>query len=409
VHFVALNQFYSPDTAPTGRHLADLAQTLVARGHRVSVVASRRSYGGDGQYAADEERDGVRIHRLPTLAHGRQREGRLGSWLGFHAAALAYLSTRRLRADLLLSMTTPPWLGLTAALRGRLSRTPVAHWVMDLYPDVLVAHGLVSSGGLVARLLAGLTRVSLRQSRLVLTLGPFMHAVAERYVAPGATTAWVPLWGRDVERPAPPETVARLRKERGWGDRDVVFLYSGNMGLGHRLEEFVEAARLADPPEARWCFLGGGVRRAEVEAVVRPGVSARVELRPYATEAGLGASLAAADVHLVSLRREWQGLIVPSKLQAAFSVGRPVVFVGPEANEPAEWIRESGGGWRAGEGQVGALMEAVREACRAEPRAARGARALAFASERFSRRRNCARIAELLEAAAVYNPPREAD
>jgi glycosyltransferase involved in cell wall biosynthesis len=207
----------------------------------------------------------------------------------------------------------------------------------------------------------------------------------------------VPLWGTDDT--VSPADVARVRRERGWGEGDAVFLYSGNMGLGHRLGEFLAAARACEPREVLWCFLGGGARRGEVEAAMRAASGARLQLLPYVSPAELWASLAAADVHLVSLRREWQGLIVPSKLQAAFSVGRPVVFVGPEENEAAAWIRLSGGGWRAGEGDVDGLLACVREASVASARAERGARALAFAREHFSRERNCGRIADLLEQA----------
>jgi hypothetical protein len=75
--------------------------------------------------------------------------------------------------------------------------------------------------------------------------------------------------------------------------------------------------------------------------------------------------------------------------------------VGPRENEAAGWILESGGGWLVGEDRVDDLLAAVREASDPAARAERGARARAFARERFSREANCARIADLLEAAAA--------
>ena len=53
---------------------------------------------------------------------------------------------------------------------------------------------------------------------------------------------------------------------RAWADKDVVFLYSGNMGLGHRFTEFLTAARQLGPAGPRWVFSGGGKRRSEVTA-----------------------------------------------------------------------------------------------------------------------------------------------
>jgi colanic acid biosynthesis glycosyl transferase WcaI len=48
-----------------------------------------------------------------------------------------------------------------------------------------------------------------------------------------------------------------------------------------------------------------------------------------------------ADVHLISMRREMTGIVVPGKLYGAMASGRPTVFVGPEHCESADTIRRS--------------------------------------------------------------------
>jgi glycosyltransferase involved in cell wall biosynthesis len=169
------------------------------------------------------------------------------------------------------------------------------------------------------------------------------------------------------------------------------------MGLGHRLQEFLEAATTTGA-NVTWAFAGGGQRRPEVEAFRATHPSARIQLLPYVPREGLAQSLAAADVHLVSLRRPWQGLVVPSKLPAAFSIGRPVIFVGPSDSEPADWIRESTGGWAVEEGDTDALQQAVQEATDPGTRQKRGQAAQAFARDHFDRERNVGRLTELLEA-----------
>jgi putative colanic acid biosynthesis glycosyltransferase WcaI len=151
-------------------------------------------------------------------------------------------------------------------------------------------------------------------------------------------------------------------------------------------------------------FAGGGRRRIEVERYVTAHPDACVQLLPYVKQEDLAASLAAADVHLVSLRSPWQGLIVPSKLQAAFGVGRPVIFVGPRDCEPADWIAASGGGWIVGEGDVEGLLRAVDEARDPAERRRRGEAGRAFARVHFDRTTNTNRIADLLEEVAQSRP-----
>jgi glycosyltransferase involved in cell wall biosynthesis len=172
------------------------------------------------------------------------------------------------------------------------------------------------------------------------------------------------------------------------------------MGLGHRLEEFLEGVRGPQGDRTIWAFAGGGQRRSEVERFAAENPGARVQLLPYVSQEDLAASLAAADVHLVSLRSPWQGLIVPSKLQAAFGLGRPVIFVGPRESEPADWLADSGGGWHVAEGDVDGLRRAVTSASDPAERRRRGEAGHAFARVHFDRSTNTTRIAELLEQAA---------
>lgn len=396
MRFLLLNQYYAPDVAPTGQVLSDLARTLAARGHEVEVLASRASYAGGARHAAREERDGVHVRRLPAPSLGRGTFGRAMQQAAYLNAAAAALM-RGPRPDLVLSLTTPPFLGLWTRAFARLRRVRHANWVMDVYPDVLAAHGWVTAGGAAYRTLASLARLELAGASLVLGIGPIQGARIAAHA--GHEVPWVPLWST-AGPPADAADVARARAERGWSGDDLVLLYSGNIGRGHALDEFLEAARRLGPSGPVWAFCGGGARAGDVADFARAHPEARVQSFPYVPPEGLAASLGAGDVHLVGIRTGWRGLIVPSKLQAAFSAGRPVIMVGPRESEVAAWLEEGGGGWRVDEGDAEGLLRAIDEARDPAARARRGQAALAYAREHFDRERNCARVAELLEQAA---------
>ena len=95
VRALLLNQFYPPDTAPTGLVLHDLARTLVKRGHEVDVFCSRRSYDGEQRFPTREFREGVRVRRLAGLGWNRRR-----SWMRVvgDASFLASLLAEMLRS-----------------------------------------------------------------------------------------------------------------------------------------------------------------------------------------------------------------------------------------------------------------------------------------------------------------------
>jgi glycosyltransferase involved in cell wall biosynthesis len=368
--------------------LHDLARTLVQRGHEVRVVCSAGSYSGVARYPAASDLDGVSVRRLSAPLRSR-----LGGYLAYFVGAAGVVLWKEPRPDLVLSLTTPPYLGLLSRLAHRRGGAQ-ADWIMDLYPDALLSHGLLGPSSLAATFLRSLMRRQLAASRLVIALGPHMAARVAAYAGARTEIFTLPLWG--PSGPCAPEAVRALRAQRGWAESDLVLLYTGNMGLGHRLDVFLEGARrLGGGPV--WAFAGGGPRRHEIEAFAPRHPAARVQLLEATSDTALLASLASADVHLVSLRAGWAGVIVPSKLQAAFAVGRPVIFAGPRESEVARWVLESGGGWVVGEDDVDALLRAVEEAQDGAERRRRGAAALEYARKHFDRARNTAAIAERLE------------
>jgi glycosyltransferase involved in cell wall biosynthesis len=434
MRILLLNQFYLPDIAPTGQYLHDLARVLVQRGHQVKVICSRRSYDGINRYPGHEIMDGVEIARLPATGFGRRGfVGKIADYATFYASLLAALMVERNRPDLILSLTTPPYIGLVAKLAAKRHGSRHAHWIMDLYPDVMLAHGMVRSRVLI-QLLRKLTRFQFKGASQVLTLGPMMADSVAMYLQDNTTTRlqgnrttdhgpqdqrttdhgqrtsepsalnqqpstihWFPLWSNSELLPWPDNEPNPLRAGREWAPEEVIFLYSGNMGLGHRFGEFLEAARRLGASGPRWVFAGGGKRKAEVEAAAKSIPEGRIDFLGYVPHDKLRAHLCAAEAHLVSLDSAWQGSMVPSKLQGSFAVGRPVIYVGGRKCETAVWILESGGGWVVDENDVEGLLKAIQQALDPVERRTRGQAALKFARQNFQSTVTCARIAQLLE------------
>ncbi len=403
MNILLVNQFYPPSLAPTGKYLQDLAVALADRGHSVTVVCSRSDYGSGtaGKMVTAAER--IRVIRIGAVSQvARNLPAKAVGYAGFLAAAGWTLFRIRPRPDVVLAMTTPPWIGLAAAAAGR--RSARVHWVMDLYPQVLAAHNLLREDSLAYRFLRRMTRREWRRSGLIVTPGAGMaeRIRCDKLVAPDTQLEEIPLWLLDSHDPWPQGKPVPLRRERAWPADETVLMYSGNMGLGHEIQAFLKAALKAKPEEAwRMVFAGWGKRQAEVENFIRRHPGTRVEPLPVACPHRLREHLASADVHLVSMRPEWSGLIVPSKVQAAFGAGRPVVFVGPQDSDPARWIRESGGGWSLPPEDEEGLLHAIRESCNPEERQRKGAAAYQYACRCFDRDKNRALLVEWIENCAV--------
>jgi hypothetical protein len=126
-----------------------------------------------------------------------------------------------------------------------------------------------------------------------------------------------------------------------FGKAKLGLLYSGNMGRAHRYELFLDLARACRTAgvEAAFCFACRGYRASQLRGAVT-GDDTNIRLVPFVPGEGLERHLGAADLHLISLKPEWSGIVVPSKFFGSLAVGRPLLYDGPEESAIAAWIRE---------------------------------------------------------------------
>ena len=207
--------------------------------------------------------------------------------------------------------------------------------------------------------LAKLSDFVYRKADRVVALGPYMADRIESKGVRAARVSEVPVWSRKDEVYPMPRAGHPLRERLGLADKFVV-MYSGNLGLAHSADEFIEAARrLRDRPEVVFLFVGDGPRLKEVRRAKQELGLENVRFLDYFPRKDLHASLSVADVHLVSMRREMTGVVVPGKLYGIMASGRPAIFVGPDHCETADTIREAHCGLTVRLGDADGLVSAI--------------------------------------------------
>ncbi|MCI0631664.1 MAG: glycosyltransferase family 4 protein [Phycisphaerales bacterium] len=337
-----INQVFYPDVAATAQHAHDLAKHLVGHGHQVDVIASRSIYGHSGAALPKREVvDGIDVHRVGRSYFGKSSTlARLIDFgLFFVRATMKALFIRK--PDVVICFTTPPLIALVGVLLKTLSGRAFVYWVMDLYPDLPVACGVMKKDGWAARVCESLHRMCLRRADRCVVLGRCMkRRVLEKGIKPDQVEV-IHVWSDDQEvRPVAREANA-YRKEWGLDDAFVV-MYSGNYGVGHDVETMLEAASLLKGrSDIRFAFVGGGVRKKEVEQYIREHQLTNAQSQPYQPRERLGELLSAADLHLGSQSDGMVGLFVPSKLFGVMAAARPMVFIGSGQAENGLVITEN--------------------------------------------------------------------
>jgi colanic acid biosynthesis glycosyl transferase WcaI len=150
----------------------------------------------------------------------------------------------------------------------------------------------------------------------------------------------IPNWC-DVQSVAPRRTEeSKTRSSLGLRDRFIVG-YSGNFGRAHEFDTLVGAASLLrTDPQFAFLMTGTGAKAGPLQQAVGKADLTSFVFQDFQPAELLGDSLAAADVHLVSLLPALEGLIVPSKMYGILAAGRPAIFVGDPRGDVADLLRE---------------------------------------------------------------------
>jgi colanic acid biosynthesis glycosyl transferase WcaI len=363
-----VNRYFWPDESATSLLLTDLAEDLRAAGHDVDVFTSRQLYNHPrAQLPKQEIWQGIQIHRLPTSCFGRRYfAGRLVDIMTFHVA-LRYANNMSTEPDAWFVMTDPPLLVNTVLRLRHKLRGRVIHHVDDLYPDLAIALGSLPHQGWITSLLDRWVRAGLRKCDQVLALGECMAAVLQKKGVEGDRLAITPPWADGISLYPLDHRENKFRQEIGIPKDDLVVMYSGNMGLGHRFETILEAARsLAPVAQIHFVFIGDGAKKQQIEAFSQAHKLKNIVLLPYQPRERLRETLSAGDIHLISLDSKVQGFIVPSKLAGILAVGRPGIFLGDSQNSVARAILQEPCGYVIPEGDVQQLAEVI-ETLKANP------------------------------------------
>lgn len=399
-----ISQVYVPDPAAVGQQLADLAGEMVRRGWNVVVYTSARGYDDPHRrYQRREVIAGVDVRRLPLSSFGKSSITirLLAGALFLTQAVLRSLFLPRLR--LILVSTSPPFAGIGGTLLSWLRATPLVWWVMDLNPDQMVAAGKLSSSSLAVRVFEWMNRTTLSRARAVIALDRYMKKRLMRKGPYERKIHVVPPWPHDTILAAPTGALDSFRARHGLGAAFVV-MYSGNHAIQHPLDTLLKAAdRLADHRDLMFVFIGGGAGKQDVDRRVREGAQNILSL-PFQPLNALGESLAAANVHVVTMGDEVVGIVHPCKVYGALAVGRPVLFFGPAESHIGDIMAGHDVGVRVDHGDVDGAVAAIAKlaALPSDTRDAIGKAAVEVIQGSLSQRLSMSKVADIL--CGVGNP-----
>jgi len=391
-----LNEYFPPDTSATAKMAAAVVDAL-AEQHEVTVLCGRPSYDPSERHTfyflRREQRGNVTVERVGSTTYARHRmKHRLLNYLSY--VALAVPRALMVRADVVLAMTDPPFEGIVGAFVAMLKRRPFVYNIRDLYPEMAIAGKIVKPAGWL-RFWEKLHRWALSRATRVIVLG---EDTRERILAKGIAPERVVVVRDGMRLPESlPDRNHPVTDEVRSGYAFTI-VHAGNLGHYGAWNTVVGAAQGLNGDGAGFVFVGDGAMRSQIEASANG--CPHIRFQDFRPTDQVPYVLAAGDMHLITIRRGLEGVVVPSKLYGILAAGRPVLALAPEESDVARIIRRSGCGVVADPDDPQSLTELVKQLARDPERVERMAACAAAIAPQFAMEKELQHFAAVIHQVA---------
>jgi len=400
VRVLLLNLYYPPDTSATAKMAQTVAKALAEK-HDVSVLCGRPSYDPTERRPwrlfQSEESDRVRIVRVGSSDYPRtQMKKRVFNYLSY--VFLAVPRALFLPCDVVLAMTDPPFEGIVGAFVALLKGKPYVYNIRDLYPDMAVGGSIVKPG-LLARVWENLHRWALRRATPVVVLGEDMrNRILAKGVDPSAVVVvrdGAEIAPSDAPTPALDSEVIRAIR----GNFRFVLLHAGNLGFYGAWDTLLAGAASLAGDGIGLVFVGDGAQRFRLETAAAN--IPNVRFLPFFPGSKISSVLAAADAHLITVKRGLEGVVVPSKMYGILAAGKPIVAVAPRECDVVSIGEAKGFSISAEPDDSAGFAQLVRQLSQNSVKLNEMAKSALASAPDYERSRELAKLVRIIEEAAA--------
>jgi colanic acid biosynthesis glycosyl transferase WcaI len=333
---------YHPELTGIGKYSGEMADWLSEKGHEVTVICAPPYYPDwkvqkpytSWKYKV-ENLNGVKAIRcpiwVPEKVSGVKRMLHLLSFaLSIIPVAIGQVFKKH---DVVFSVEPSFLNSFSALLVAKVSRSSSILHIQDFEIDVAFELGIIKRKSLKTFLLF----LEKKVMSLFDIVSTSSEAMVDHLLKKGVRREKAHLFPNwvDTSQIFPLGRPGNFRKELGIPEDCCLALYSGNMGEKQGLEIIIEAAEKLQSENIKFLMGGAGVALSRLkESAKNLSNIIWIDLQPLSK---LNELLNSADIHLLPQLPGAADLLMPSKLNAMLSSGKPIVATG-EINTQVEKV-----------------------------------------------------------------------
>jgi glycosyltransferase involved in cell wall biosynthesis len=330
---------YWPEPTGIAVYTTDLAETLQAQGHQVSVLTSLPHYPWwkiPEEFAhlteGTESHDGVSVTRAKHLVPTK-----MNALLRMRFETSLWWNLRRVSKqivgddfDAVIACIPTVAAGIVGKTMAKKLGIPFGLIVQDLSGAGAKQSGL-RGGALISKIAHAVEGRALHAADSLVVVSPAMKDVV---IGLGVESRRINQILNYSARTIVSEDKSNARRKFGWATGDFVVIHTGNMGAKQDLENVVKAADLLTADTKVFFYLvGHGNQEARLKELCK--VKNNIRIMPAVSDEDYSALLASADLLLVNERSTQTEMSLPSKLTSYLYSERPVIAAVPRGG--ATW------------------------------------------------------------------------
>jgi colanic acid biosynthesis glycosyl transferase WcaI len=340
---------YAPELTGIGKYTSEMCEYFTKRGHEVTMITGFPYYPEwkipekyRNKIFLKERHNGVTVKRsylyVPSKVTTKKR---ILHEMTFILSSFVNLITTG-KPDILIAISPPLGLGLTAYMAGKLKRVPFVFHVQDLQPDAARDLGMLGEGAFT-RLLYKIENYIYERASLVSTIsGGMRRRIILKGINPEKMFFFSNWVDTDFIRPLEQDNI--FRKVNGLAGKFLI-VYSGNIGIKQGLDTILEIAdRTRDMDDIVYLFVGNGAYKESLFKKYKKMALNNVKFLPVQPRDMLPYMLSAADISLVPQQKTVTDIVMPSKLISILASGRAVIASAKPGSEVFNVIKANGCG-----------------------------------------------------------------
>lgn len=387
MRILAVCQYYWPEPF----NVSEICEELVARGHEVTVVTGRPNYpegnlyeGYEGDKHLDEYRNGVHVLRTKICPRKTGTLNRIRNYYSFPAKGKKAIAKLDSIFDVAIVFQLSPVMMAEPALAyAKKHDIPVLHYVIDLWPESLLAGGIGTNSPIYKAFAFESKRIYSQADALAITSPAFEDYLSD-LLGRKICGIYLPQFAEDAFSDATAIECA-LDSDRFPTDK-LNLMFAGNIGSAQSVQTLIEAASVLKDELFVFHIVGSGTELDACKKLASDREACNVVFHGRHSIEEMPAYYSRADAMVATFANSpILGYTLPRKIQSYMAAGKPVI--GTVTGEARRVLDDSKCGFCCEAEDVQGLVRSCRElaALSGEERAALGERARKYCNEHYSR------------------------